>query len=106
MRLTFGPDKAADLLAAFLGDGRKSLDRVTNLAQRREQDLAAVASELHRFKGTAAILGAEALVARLQDLELQAARHNSPPSAEQLAELGRLLDRSVVSLQEVIADAD
>ena len=106
MRLTFGRDKTADLLAAFLGDGRKSLDRVTNLAQRREQDLAAVASELHRFKGTAAILGAEALAARLQDLELQATRHNSPPSAEQLAELGRLLDCSVVSLQEVIADAD
>jgi signal transduction histidine kinase/DNA-binding NarL/FixJ family response regulator len=80
----------ADLLRDYVGSTRQDLAALAAAVAAR--DAGAIAREAHRIKGASGLVGADAVAAcaaRIED-----AAHASPPSptAEDLAELGRLLN--------------
>jgi PAS domain S-box-containing protein len=106
MRRTFGRSRTLTLLESLLEDGGASLEKVASLVNREETDIEAVASELHRFKGAAAIFGASSLVEALQMLETQARKRGTTPSPEQLEDISVRLKACFEALTQVAEGAE
>ncbi len=98
---TFGRSKTLTLLGSLLEDGGASLENVASLSIREAPDVEAIASELHRFKGAAAIFGASALVEALQSLETLAREGRACPSEAQLADVAARLEACFEALTQV-----
>ncbi|MBA8887341.1 signal transduction histidine kinase/DNA-binding NarL/FixJ family response regulator [Dokdonella fugitiva] len=80
----------ADLLRDYVGSTRQDLAALAAAVAAR--DAGAIAREAHRIKGASGLVGADAVATRAAQIENAA--HASPPApmADDLAELGRLLD--------------
>ena len=60
--------------------------------------------EAHSLKGTVGAVGAQALVALLQDIEHAGLRHHRPCTGEQLAQLRELLQSARDDMARFVAD--
>jgi len=80
----------ADLLRDYVGSTRQDLAALAAAVAAR--DAGAIAREAHRIKGASGLVGADAVATRAAQIENAA--HASPPApmADDLADLGRLLD--------------